>query len=192
MSKKLLIEPVGAKGNLINLLEKPLTIEEFRGAPRTWEELKGSGVGQLPHYYGSDYGEVYARYGNNNILCPLYNQMLGNYPVVHLSLLQSNANSSVAKTVHQIVAERDDFPIRKCLLRYVDSLDKWIVNEKLQVDHINRNTLDSSRYNLQWVTATENQGRRISKTDLPRVKRRSLAEGEVTMAEVDTSVRFNY
>lgn len=192
MSKKLLIEPVGAKGNLINLLEKPLTIEEFRGAPRTWEELKGSGVGQLPLYYGSDYGEVYARYGDGNILYPLMNQMLGNYPVVHLSLLPSNANSSVAKTVHQIVAERDDFPIRKCLLRYVDSLDKWVVNEKLQVDHINRNPYDSSRYNLQWVTDRENQDRRRSVVDLPRIKRKSLAEGEVLMAEVDTTVRFNY
>jgi hypothetical protein len=192
MSKSLLIKPVGAKGNLINLLDKPLTVEEFREAPRTWEKLKGSGVGQLPTYYCSDYGEVYGKYGDSNILRPLNNQMLGNYPAVHLSLLPSNANSSVAKSVHLIVAERDDFPIRKSLLRYVNGLEKWIINEKLQVDHLNRNSYDSSRYNLQWVTADENQDRRKSNTDLPRIKRKSLAEGEVTMAEVDTSVRYNY
>ena len=192
MSKSLLIRPVGAKGNLINLLNKPLTVEEFREAPRSWEEVKGSGVGQLPVYYCSDYGEVYAKFGDSSILRPLNNQMLGNYPVVHLSLLPSNANSSVAKNVHQIVAERDDFPIRISLLRYVDGLEKWVINERLQVDHLNRNVLDSSRYNLQWVTAEENQDRRKSNTDLPRIKRKSLAQGEVTMAEVDTTVRFNY
>lgn len=192
MSKSLLIQPVGAKGNLINLLDQPLTIEDFKNAPRSWEELKGSGVGNLPLYYCSDYGEVYAKFGDSSILRPLNNQMLGNYPVVHLSLLPSNANSSVAKNVHQIVAERDDFPIRKCLLRYVDSLQMWVINEKLQVDHLNRNPYDSSRYNLQWVTDRENQDRRRSKEDCPRIKRKSLAEGEVTMAEVDTTVRFNY
>lgn len=192
MSKSLLIQPIGAKGNLINLLDKPLTVEEFREAPRSWEELKGSGVGQLPVYYSSDYGEVYAKYGDSDVLVPLGNQYLGKYPVVQLSLTPSVCNGSVAKLVHHIVAERDDFPIRISLLRYVDGLDKWVINNRLQVDHLNRDVLDSSRYNLQWVTTEENQDRRKSKIDLPRIKRKSLAEGEVTMAEVDTTVRFNY
>lgn len=192
MSKSILIQPVGAKGNLINLLNKPLEIKDFRSAPRSWEKIKGSGVGQLPLYYCSDYGEVYGKYGGSDVLVPLGNQYLGKYPVVQLSLIPSVSNGSVAKLVHHIVAERDDFPIRISLLRYVDGLEKWVINERLQVDHLNRNVLDSSRYNLQWVTAEENQDRRKSNTDLPRIKRKSIAEGEVTMAEVDTTVRFNY
>ena len=195
MSKRLLIKPVGARGGRIHLLDQPLAAEEFSdygNTLRRWELVKGSGIGSLPAYYCSDYGEVYAQFGGSDVLSPLGNQLLGDYPVVQLSLTPDIANASMSKLVHHIVAERDDFPIRISLLRYVDALDKWVINKRLQVDHLNRDVLDSSRYNLQWVTTEENQDRRKSRINMPRIQRKSLAQGEVTMAQVDTTVRFNY
>jgi hypothetical protein len=66
------------------------------------------------------------------------------------------------------------------------------MNCKTEVDHINKNTRDSSFYNLQHVTSAENRDRKKNPPKIERTKRTSLAEGEVCMRDVDTSLRYNY
>lgn len=192
MSKGILIQPTGYEGQLINVLSEPLTEGQGDYNRRVWESIPGSGIGTLPNYIISQYGEVYAKFGESEVLTPLNNQEMGRYPAVQLSLNPVAANLPSLSAVHSLVAYRPDFKIRKCLLTYNGPLEAWVFNGKLEVDHINKNTRDSSFYNLQWVTSSENRDRKKNPLKIERTKRTSLAEGEVCMRDVDTSFRYNY
>lgn len=189
--KAFLIKPRGLNDQPISILTEDMPESEFFDK-RAWEIVPGSGVGNLPTYYRSQYGEVYAKYGDSPILVPLGNQKMGNYPAVHMTLNPLVANLDSLVTVHSLVGYRSDFPVRKCLLTYSNRLEKWVFNTKPRLDHKNRDVFDSSWNNLEWVTAKENERRKKNPPSLERRKRNSLLDGEIQMKDVDTAYRYNY